>query len=341
MENTEKNTKDIDIISELKKALRIEQEAIGEVVAKLDDSTVRAVRMLEECKTSRVILTGIGKAGLIARKIAATLLSTGQPALYVHPSEAVHGDLGIITPDDVALAISNSGETEELIRLLPHLKELGVRIIALTGSPDSTLGRYSDVVLDVGVSREADPLGIAPTASTTAVLAMGDALAGVLLQLRGFTREDFAIFHPGGALGRKLLWRVKDLMHTGEAVPQVQEGATVRQAIYEMTRKRLGTTLVLDSEGKIAGIFTDGDLRRLFQKNPNPLEEKIDDYMTRDPKRTHPEALAAEALRLMESRPVMFLPVVDEEGRPAGALHMHDLVRAGLANYQKISGDSA
>lgn len=314
----------------LREALAIEADAIRGVAAKVGASADRAVELLLGC-AGRVIVTGMGKMGLVGRKIAATLASTGTPAVFLHPAEAYHGDLGIVTGEDVVLALSNSGQTEEVVNLLPHFKRLGAKVIALTGRPDSTLGGYADVTLDVGVEREACPLDIAPTASTTAALAMGDALAAALTARRGFTRDDYAIFHPGGSLGRKLLLAVGDLMHTGEALPLVAPDETLREAIVVISNKRLGTALVADETNRLLGVFTDGDLRRLFEKQPDPLSRPMREIMTASPKATRPQTLAAEALRLMENAAITALPVVDDDGTVLGVLHIHDLLRAGLA----------
>ncbi len=321
----------MDIKSEIQKAIRIEKDALGALIDKVDDQAVKAVEALSECK-GRVIVTGMGKGGLIGRKIAATLASTGTPATFLHPAEAFHGDLGFVLPEDMVIAVSNSGETDEVIALLPHLKRFGVKIIALTGRSDSTLAQHCDIVIDVGVEKEADSLNMAPTASTTAILAMGDALAAAVLLKRGFTREDFAIFHPGGSLGKRLLWHVKDLMHAGEAVPVVEESATVQEGICEMTSKRLGATFVVDKDKKIVGILTDGDLRRFLQTGKgDPLRLPIAEAMIRDPKTIRETALAAEAIKRMEDHSITVLPVVDAQHRPIGAIHLHDLVKSGLA----------
>jgi arabinose-5-phosphate isomerase len=325
-------TRDEAIQADIHRVLMVESRAIQDLAEKLDQSgsASRCVELLLECR-GRVIVTGMGKAGLVARKMAATFASTGTPAFYLHPADALHGDLGVITSDDVVVVLSNSGETEEVLALLPHLKRFQVPIIALTGNSRSTLARHSDVMIDVTVREEADPLGVAPTASTTAAMAMGDALAVALLRQRNFTPEQFGIFHPGGNLGRKLLWRVSDLMHMGDQVPLVLLGSDVRSSIFEMTAKRLGATFIVDDGGTLVGIFTDGDLRRLLQREPNPLELLIDDVMIRQPKTMDAEALAAEALPIFERHQITVLPVVDSKVKPIGALHLHDLVKAGLA----------
>lgn len=318
-----------DVLKLLREALDIETEGIVALADRLDDSAVQAVETILAC-TGRVIVTGMGKMGLIGRKIAATLSSTGTPAFFLHPAEAYHGDLGIIASDDVVLAMSNSGQTEEVTNLLPHIKRFGVKIIAMTGQCESTLARHADVIVDCGVAREACPMNVAPTASTTAALAMGDAIAVALIARRGFTSDDYAIFHPGGSLGRKLLLHVRDIMHAGEDIPTVQPGTALRDAIVEMSSKRLGTAIVTEN-GTLRGIFTDGDLRRLFEAGGNPLEKTIDEVMVAEPKRCHPDDLAAEALRTMEEKSITALPVVDEDNNVVGIVHLHDLIRAGLA----------
>lgn len=318
------------VVESIKQAIDLEVQALTDLRDKVDLHAAQAVELLYGCR-GRVIVTGMGKAGLIGRKIAGTLASTGTPALFLHPADALHGDLGVVSRDDVVVALSNSGETEEVVRLLPHVRRFGVKVIALTGKSTSSLAKYSDVVIDVGVQREADPLGIVPTASTTAALAMGDALAAALLHLRGFAKEQFAIFHPDGSLGRRLLLRVRDIMHSGDELPRVLEQNSVRQAIYEMSTKRLGATFVITGKGELTGIFTDGDVRRLLQREDNPLELSVGDVMTITPKTVLPDALAAEALLTMEHHRITLLAVVDGNLRPVGALHLHDLLRAGLA----------
>lgn len=319
----------MDLLDEVKRTLHIEKQALEFITHKVDEQVVTAIELLYACE-GRVIVIGMGKTGLIARKIAATLASAGTPAFFLHPAEALHGDLGIITNQDVVLIVSNSGETEEVVNLLPSLKRFGVKIISLTGNPKSTLAQHSDVVIDIAVEKEADPLELIPTSSTTAALAMGDALASALVLKRGFSKEQFAIFHPGGSLGRKLLWRVRDLMHTGDSVPIVNGRVTVREAIYEMSRKKLGATCVVNTDNQLIGIFTDGDLRRLLQRHSNPLELLISDVMTRTPKTIGEDALAAESLRIMEDNAITLLPVIDDQLKLFGAIQMHDLVRAGL-----------
>ncbi len=316
-----------------KRVLRIEAEAIAALINRIDDRFEQAVNMILDCE-GRVVVTGMGKSGLIGKKIAATLASTGTPALFLHPAEGIHGDLGMVTRGDTVIALSNSGETEELARMLPSLKRLGIRIIALTGNIESTLAKNSDVVIDVGVQEEACPLGLAPTASTTATLAMGDALAVALLEQRGFKEEDFACFHPGGSLGKKLLLRVRDLMHTGDAVPIVSEETLIKDAIYEISSKKMGITAVLDAEGKLVGVISDGDLRRWMEKTEksgeNLLTKKAKDIMTRNPKVANSEALAAQAVSVMEKNSITCLLVSDSTRKPEGVIHLHDLLKAGV-----------
>ncbi len=320
-------------IEQAKKVLRIEAEAVSRLIDRVDDRFDRAVDLVLNCR-GRVVVTGMGKSGHIGNKIAATLASTGTPALFLHPAEGIHGDLGMVTKGDIVIALSNSGETEELTRMLPSLKRIGIKIIALTGNPDSTLAKNSDVVIDVGVKEEACPLGLAPTASTTATLAMGDALAVVLLDRRGFKAEDFACYHPGGALGKRLLLRVRDVMHTGDAVPRVSEDTLVKDAIYEISSKKMGITAVVSREGKLLGVISDGDLRRWMEKTEktgeNLLVKKARDVMTSGPKVIAPDALAAEAVAKMEADSITCLIVPDANSRPEGVVHLHDLLKAGV-----------
>ena len=311
------------------RTLQIEQEAIGNLQAKLDTHFDHACELILACK-GRVVVTGMGKSGHIAGKLAATLASTGTPAFFVHPGEASHGDLGMITRSDVVVALSNSGETSEVTALVPLLKRLGVPLISMTGRPHSSLARHADAHLDSGVEREACPLDLAPTSSTTAALALGDALAVALLEARGFTAEDFALSHPGGTLGKRLLLRVKDVMHSGDRLPCVSLGSPLRDALLEITRKGLGFTCVIDAQGRLAGVYTDGDLRRTLDDHHDLRDILVDDVMTRPGKRIVPSILAAEAVRLMEESKITALAVVDEEQRPIGALHMHDLLASGV-----------
>lgn len=318
------------ILEHAKKVLRIEAEAVAALIPRLDERFIQAVEILYACK-GRVVLTGMGKSGFIAKKIAATLASTGTPALFLHPAEGVHGDLGMVVRGDVVIAISNSGETPELLELLPFIKRFGVKLISLVGDVNSTLARESDVSLDVSVGEEACPMNLAPTASTTAALAMGDALAVALLHERRFQREDFALLHPGGSLGRRLLLKVGDLMHVGEEVPKVIQEALMKDAILEMTGKRLGITTVVDAEGRLVGIITDGDLRRALQKaGDSLLGRRASEFMTRNPKIIEKEELAAKAVQVMESYSITSLIIVDDGGRPEGVIHLHDLLKAGI-----------
>jgi arabinose-5-phosphate isomerase len=290
---------------------------------------VQACELMLECK-GRVVVTGMGKSGHIGGKIAATLASTGTPAFFVHTGEASHGDLGMITAADVVLALSNSGETGEIITILPIIKRLKVPLIAMTGNPESTLARGATASITVRVKKEACPLDLAPTASTTAALAMGDALAIALLESRGFTEEDFARSHPGGALGRRLLLLIDDLMHTGDAIPKVGPDTILSSALVEMTRKGLGMTAVVDGDGKLTGVFTDGDLRRTIDHKIDVHEVSVSDVMTTDCKTVHPGMLAAEALQIMDSTKINALPVVNDNNELVGALNMHDMLRAGV-----------
>ncbi len=311
------------------RVLRLEAEAVLALVSRLDERLDQAVDLLHRC-SGRVIVTGMGKSGLVGRKIAATFASTGTPAYFLHPAEGVHGDLGMVARGDVVLALSNSGETDEVLAILPPLKRLGVPLLLLTGSPRSTLARQCEVVLDVSVAEEACPMNLAPTASTTAALAMGDALAMALLERRGLRAEDFAALHPRGTLGWRALFRVGDLMHTGDAVPRVDERALVREAVLEMTGKRLGMTTVVDAEGRLTGVITDGDLRRLHVRG-GPIDAlRAGDVASRTPKLIGADDLAAKALEAMEAWAITSLVVVDEDRRPRGVIHMHDILRAKI-----------
>jgi arabinose-5-phosphate isomerase len=308
--------------------LATEARAIAGLAARIGEPFVAAVALILNCR-GRVVVSGIGKSGHIARKLAATLASTGTPAFFVHPAEASHGDLGMITPDDVVLMLSNSGETDELVLLTPHLKRQGAAIVALTGSETSSLAQSADVHLDTAVDAEACPLGLAPTASTTAALALGDALALALLDARGFSVEDFARAHPGGSLGRRLLTRVRDVMRSGRDLPTVGIDATLAEAVVEMSGKGMGMTAVVDSAGRVAGIFTDGDLRRCLDRIRDLTATRVAAVMTKTPRQIDPDRLAIDCVALMETTPkVTVLLVVDEQDRLAGALHLHDLFRA-------------
>ena len=310
-----------------RKVLAIEADAVAGLIPRLDERFLEAVRLILECR-GRVVVSGVGKSGHIARKIASTLASTGTPAFFVHAAEAGHGDLGMITHDDVMLALSNSGESDELLTIIPLIKRRGAKLVAMTGSPDSTLAREADVRLDTRVAQEACPLNLAPTASTTATLALGDALAIALLDARGFDEHDFARAHPGGALGRKLLTRVSDVMRTGCEVPSVADTASFTDALVEMSRKGMGMTAVLDSGRRAVGIFTDGDLRRTLERQPDIRTLKISEVMKHRPRTIAPSKLAAEAVDLMDRHKINQLLVVAEDGSLAGALNMHDLFRA-------------
>lgn len=311
-----------------RRVFAVEARALEAVAARIDGAFSAACALLLACR-GRVVCIGMGKSGHIARKIAATFASTGTPAFYVHPGEAGHGDLGMVTDADVVLALSNSGETDEVLMLLPVLKRQGNALVAMTGRPGSTLAREADVHLDVSVPAEACPLDLAPTASTTAALALGDALAVALLEARGFTADDFARSHPAGALGRRLLLHITDVMHAGHEVPRVHAGATLSEALVEMSRKRLGMTSVVDAEGRLLGLFTDGDLRRTLDDARVDLRTTpISAVMTRTPKTIGSDALAAEAAQLMEAHKINALLVLDDERRVVGALNIHDLLRA-------------
>ncbi len=311
-----------------RRVLEIEAQAIADLADRLDESFDRAVEMLAECR-GRIVVTGMGKSGIIAQKIAATLSSTGTPAYFMHPAEAIHGDLGMIVAGDVVLALSNSGETEEIVRLLEFLRRLGASLVAMSGGPESTLARHADVHLDVGVRREAGSLEFVPTASTTAALAMGDALAVACYERRGFSAGDFVRYHPGGNLARKLL-TIAEVMHSGDALPAVSLSTLLKETIRVMSEKRLGMTCVLNDERRLAGVVTDGDLRRFMLRAERPLEGTAGDAMTRSPVTLGPGGLATEALRLMEERRITSLPVVDEERRVLGVVHLHDLWRTQL-----------
>jgi len=310
------------------RVLRLEAESIAALRQRLDDRFVKAVELVRDCR-GRVIVTGMGKSGIIGRKIAATLASTGTPAYFLHPAEGVHGDIGMMARGDVVLALSNSGETDEVLAVLPAIKRLAVPLILLTGSSGSTLARQADVILDVGVSEEACPMNLAPTSSTTAALAMGDALAMALLDVRGLRAEDYAALHPRGALGWQSLFRVRDLMHVGDAVPVITETATMKEAIEEMSAKRLGMTTVVDGAGRLVGVITDGDLRRQQLAHGLLLDRRAGDCMTADPKCVGADDLATRALALMEGV-MTSLVITDEGGRPAGVIHIHDILRAKI-----------
>ena len=320
-----------DILEAARKVLRIEAAAVTALTTRINGEFVRAVEMILAC-SGRVVITGMGKSGLICQKIAATMASTGTPALFLHPAEGVHGDLGMVAKGDVVIAVSNSGETEELTRILPVIKRMGLPLIAMAGKSDSTLARAGDVFLDISVKEEACPLQLAPTASTTATLAMGDALAVALLLERGFQEEDFALYHPGGALGKRLLLRVDDLMHGAEAMPLVELTTPLKDALYEISSKKLGITGVVDERGELVGVFSDGDLRRTIEQGVELLHRPISEFMNRQPKRILRANLAAKALQRMEEHAITSLFVFESEADrvPVGVIHLHDLLRAGV-----------
>ncbi|MDD7380316.1 MAG: KpsF/GutQ family sugar-phosphate isomerase [Succiniclasticum sp.] len=318
--------------TDAQKVLRLEAEAILDLIPRIDADFDAAVEMILQCQ-GRVVMTGMGKSGIIARKISATLASTGTPSFYLHPAEGIHGDLGMVTTGDVVIALSNSGETGEVLNILPSLRRIGAKLIAMIGNSDSTLAKNSDVVLNVGVKQEACPLGLAPTASTTAALAFGDALAIALMGKHHFTSKQFAVFHPGGSLGRKLLLTVGDIMHSGNENPVVAGSSTVTEALFVITDKGLGAVSVVDENGLMIGLLTDGDIRRSLSKGVDFLSRPVTELMTRTPKSITREKLAAQALHIMEShtpKPITVLPVVDQAGHVIGLLHMTDLVRQGV-----------
>lgn len=318
-----------EIIQRGKEVIKIEADAVANLADSINDEFVKAVEVISDC-TGRVVLTGMGKSGLIARKIVATLNSTGTAAIYLHPTDALHGDLGMVRKEDVVIMISKSGSTEEVVNLLPMLKRLKVTLIAMAGNKDSKLGRECDIYLNIGVKEEACPHDLAPTASTTATLAMGDALSMALLQKRGFTAEDFAYLHPGGSLGKRLSLEISEIMIKGDHVPRVNEDASIKDVIIEITGKRLGTTCVINNEGVLTGIITDGDLRRLLEKTMDIKDLTAKDIMTKNPKVTKPDYLASFALQQMENFKITTLIIVDGEKKPIGILHLHELINLGL-----------
>lgn len=315
------------IIDTARRVLRIESQSVADLINRIDDSFVNVVRHIDQCQ--HLIITGVGKSGLIGKKIASTFSSLGLPALFIHSAEASHGDLGIITKRDTVIAISNSGETEEVIKLLPSFKRINCTLVAITGKPDSTLAKCSDYVLDVSVQEEACSKDLVPTASTTATLALGDALAMAFMELRGIREEDFAMNHPGGSLGRRLLTTVGDLMHSGDAIPKVFEDVDAKVVIGEISRKRLGITLVTDRNGNLKGIVTDGDLRRLLEKENDISRLKALDMMAKSPKTIAKETLAAKAVQIMEEHSITSL-IVAQEGKIEGIIHLHDILKAGV-----------
>lgn len=320
------------MLERAREVLRMEAEAVLELLPRIDDHFAAAVQMILDCQ-GRTVITGMGKSGLVGRKLAATLASTGTPSFYLHPAEGIHGDLGMVTSSDVVIALSNSGETGEVLNILPSLRRIGAKLIAMVGNPASTLGRTADVVLNVGITKEACPLGLAPTSSTTAALAYGDALALALLQKHNFTANQFAVFHPGGSLGRKLLLTVGDIMHKGDENPLVTADITVQEALFVITDKGLGAVSVVDADGVMQGVLTDGDIRRGLGKGVDFLKRPVRELMTTAPKTITQDKLAAQALHLMESnqpKPITVLPVIDGDRKVIGLLHMTDLVRQGV-----------
>lgn len=325
-----KETLKITLLNLAKEVFEIEGNSILKLAEKLGDEFYNAIELLYACK-GRVIVSGMGKSGLIGQKIAATLSSTGTPAYFLHPAESTHGDSGILTKDDIVIGISNSGETAELLQLLPIIKRLGIPLIAMSGKQESTLGNRSDVFLDIAVEREACPLGKAPTASTTATLAMGDALAVCLLRKRGFTEEDFLFFHPSGALGRGMLYTVEELMHKGDALPVVKSNDSFAIVLLEISQKKLGCAVVIDEAGKTCGVLTDGDIRRTLMNNDSVTNLFAKDVMSKNPKTLSPNELAATALRIMEDNSITSLIVNSDSGEPMGLLHIHNLLKVGVA----------
>lgn len=320
-----------DFLEKAKAVLRTEADAVLALIDRVDGDFKKAVEMIMTCE-GRVVITGMGKSGLICQKIAATMASTGTPALFLHPAEGVHGDLGMLMKGDVVIAVSNSGETEEIARILPVIKRMGLPLVSMSGNPASTLARAGDVSIDISVAEEACPLALAPTSSTTATLAMGDALSVALMIERGFKEEEFALYHPGGALGKRLLTRVEDLMHAGEAMPLVPETVSVKDALFEITSKKLGITGVANASGELLGVFTDGNLRRAIEKDLNCLDQTIKTHMSVNAKRILRSNLAAKALQRMDENAITSLFVFESEvdNQPVGIIHLHDLLKAGV-----------
>ncbi|MBU2540612.1 MAG: KpsF/GutQ family sugar-phosphate isomerase [Candidatus Omnitrophica bacterium] len=312
-----------------RQVLKIESEAIKRLIPRLDNKFLKALDLLYRCK-GRIVVTGMGKAGIIGQKISATLSSTGTPSLWLHSAEASHGDLGRIRRDDCVLALSNSGETEELKNFLPIIKKIGVKLISITGAPKSTLGRFSDVVVDASIKYEACPLGLAPTASTTVMLALGDALAVCLLEKKGFKEKDFAFYHPGGALGKRLLLTVGDIMRSGKSSPVVLENTPVSKVLFAITKARAGSASIIDKKGRLVGIFTDGDLRRHLGKDATLPHRRVSEVMTRNPRVIKKDCLAAEALRILQEKKIDELPVVDNKAKPLGLVDVQDILKAGI-----------
>ncbi|MDD4899287.1 MAG: KpsF/GutQ family sugar-phosphate isomerase [Candidatus Omnitrophica bacterium] len=319
----------MNLVKRAREVLDIEADAVKNLKTHLGKSFELAISLLLKTK-GRVVVSGMGKTGIIAQKFSATLASTGTPSLFLHTAEAIHGDLGKVTADDLIIILSNSGSTDEMKQILPLMKKIGAKIIALTGNPNSVLAKYSDCVLDVSVKKEACPLGLAPTASTTATLAMADALAVCLLELKGFKEKDFAFFHPGGLLGKRLFLKVSDIMRTGSQNAIVNEEQKISQVLVKITQARSGSAAIIDKKGKLSGIFTDGDLRRHLEADPDLSRRKVKDVMTKNPATVAPEMLAVEALRILREKKIDELPVVDEANKPVGLLDVQDLLRAGL-----------
>jgi len=320
----------MSVIKEAKRVLQVEADAVLALMDGIDANFEDAVEKIFECK-GKVVITGMGKSGLICQKIASTMASTGTPAFFLHPAEGVHGDLGMLAKGDVVIAVSNSGETEEVVRILPVVRRLGLELITISGNSESTLAKRGDIFLDVAVKEEACPLGLAPTASTTATLALGDALAVALMYRRGVKEEEFALFHPAGSLGKSLLMKVSDIMHSGDRVPIVDENTSVKETILEMTSKGFGVTAVLSKTNGFVGVVTDGDLRRALERDGNIIDETASDIMTSEPKTISTDALAAKALGFMDDEKITSLFVEpDEIGRPAGIIHLHDLLKSGV-----------
>jgi arabinose-5-phosphate isomerase len=329
--NAKKNSKPkkIDSILTAKKVLSIESAAIKALIPRLSNEFVKAVKLIMECD-GRIITTGMGKPGIIAQKISATLSSTGTPSLFLHPAEAIHGDLGCVRGNDIIIALSNSGETEEIKKLLPIIKKIGTSLVSLTGNIRSTLASHSDIFLDVGVKKEACPLGLAPTASTTAMLAMGDALSVALIQAKGFKAEHFAFYHPGGSLGKKLWLKVEDVMRKDTAYAVAGENTPLSKVLYAITRSRAGSATIVDARGRLVGIFTDGDLRRNFEHDSSIIEKKVRDVMTRNPATIEKGRMAVEALHILQKKNIDEIPVVDKNYKPIGLVDVQDLLKAGL-----------
>jgi arabinose-5-phosphate isomerase len=322
-------SKDMDPIQIGKEVLRIESAAIRALIPRMSRDFTKSIELILKCR-GRVIITGMGKPGIIGQKISATLSSTGTPSLFLHPAEAIHGDLGCVKEDDIIIALSNSGETDEIKKLLPIIKKIGSKLISLTGNTNSTLAVYSDIFLNVGVKKEACPLGLAPTASTTAMLAMGDALSVALLQAKGFKAENFAFYHPGGSLGKKLWLKVEDVMRKDTAFTIAEENTPLRKVLYAITRARAGSATIVDSKGKLVGIFTDGDLRRNMEKDPSIIEKKVKEVMTKNPATISKTHMAVEALHILQKKKIDEIPVVDKAYKPIGLVDVQDLLKAGL-----------